>query len=61
MKKILIFLSFISIFTQTVAASSEQCQQLKSSSIYQTDIYKAEWVEKSAELPAYFCFGGGMG
>lgn len=54
MKKITVFLSFISMFAQNAIASSvEQCQQLKFSSIYQTEIDKTEWVEKSAELPAY--------
>lgn len=56
MMKIIAFLFiFLSVFSHTALANSmaEQCAVLKSTSLGKTAIYKAEWVEKSAELPAY--------
>lgn len=53
--------SYFALFSLFVAACvfaapstpAQQCQTLAQHSLYQTEIYKAEWKEKSAELPAY--------
>ncbi len=64
MMKIIAFLFiFLSVFSHTALANSmaEQCVALKSNSPEKTAIYKAEWVEKSAELPAYCLVQGEIG
>lgn len=54
MKQLLLFFTFISLFPNVATASQvEQCRQLKFSSLAKTNIYKADWVEKSENLPAY--------
>lgn len=55
MKALLI--STFAIIPNVLSASqsdiAKQCQSLSDTSLYQTEIDKSEWVEKSAELPAY--------
>ncbi|QLB15439.1 feruloyl esterase [Mannheimia granulomatis] len=50
--------SLLFLFSYIVKANSQQCGNLKSVPLYNTEIYKAEWVAQSDILPAYCLIHG---
>lgn len=60
MKKAFILLPFVALPAFSESPFASQCVALKQNPPYQTEIYHAQWAEKSAGLPAYCLIKGEM-